>query len=289
MNNATLGIIFGLLALFGGGISNALVKIPSQKEGVNKTVLYRNFFITIFLGVLVLFTLDQAHFDWRYILFTIGLAIFGYIPMYFYFKATTVGKIGVVSPVSAGNTLIAIIIAIVFFHDKLSGYQYLAIAIILAGIGIISLNIREFKASQIFKIESGVPYALIAALGWGIWMPLVKVSIDHLGPYLASFIVELTIFLLALFLVARSKEKLTLKNQSSLLYLIMISIFVLIWEIGYYMGLQIADVSIIVTLSSASPIVVTLFGRIFYKEKLSLKQYFAIALIIVGIVLISIK
>lgn len=289
MDNATLGIFFGLLALLGGGISNALVKTPSQQEGVHRTVFYRNLFIVILLGILVLFTLDQAHFSLGYILLTIGLGIFGYIPMYFYFKATTVGKIGVISPVSSANTLIAVIIAITFFHEKLSNYQYLAITIILLGIGIISLNIKEFKASHIFKIESGVPYALVAALGWGIWMALIKIPIDNLGPYFASFIIELTIMLVALFFVFKSGEKLALKNKTSLSYLIPISLSLMIWEIGYYMGLQVANVSIIVALSSASPIVVAIFGRFFYKEKLSLKQYLAIGLIILGIILISLK
>jgi drug/metabolite transporter (DMT)-like permease len=289
MNNLELGILLGLIALISGGLSNAMVKTPSQVEGVNKTIFYRNLFITILLLALVILTPDKTNFSWKYAIFTFLLAIFGYIPMYYYYKATTVGKIGVVSPVSSGNILIAIILATIFFHERLTSLQYLAIAVIIFGVVLISLNVKDFKSSKIFQVESGIPYALIAALGWGIWMAFVKISIDNLGPYLASFIGELTILLIATFLLIKSKENFGLKTNKSLYFLLPIAIFLFAWEIGYYTGLKVANVSIIVALSSASPIVVALFGRFFYKEKLSSKQYMAIMIIIIGMIALSIK
>jgi uncharacterized membrane protein len=139
------------------------------------------------------------------------------------------------------------------------------------------------------EISSGIPFALIAAIGWGIWMVLIKFPVSELGPYLTSFIIEGGALVIAFLTLKRSNEELKVSDKKVFLYIIPISILMTIWSISYYQGIKISDISVIVAISSASPFVVTLFGKIFYKEELAFKQYLAIALIISGIILISLK
>ncbi|MBU1111419.1 MAG: DMT family transporter, partial [Nanoarchaeota archaeon] len=55
----------------------------------------------------------------------------------------------------------------------------------------------------------------------------------------------------------------------------------------FNMGIQNYNVSIIAAIAFANPLIATLYGKIVYKEKLKLQQYFALAIIIAGIVSIS--
>jgi len=68
----------------------------------------------------------------------------------------------------------------------------------------------------------------------------------------------------------------------------LISLFVVTAAVSYNFGIQYALVSVVVTLSSAAPLVSTLYGRIFLKEKLKFYQYIAILVILTGIIIISI-
>lgn len=288
MSRLTLGIIFGLIACFSAGLSNALVKVPTKELGANKVIFYRNIFNTIFLLIIVLLTLDKATFSPTYILITLGLSFFGYWPMYFFYRAASIGKVGIISPIASANSMIAVILATFLFNEKLSVLQLFSIIVIVVGVILISINPKDFDRSSIFKVSSGIPYALLAALGWGIWMALIKIPITHLGPYLTSFIVEAGALITAFFILRGSRERLVLQNKKLLNYIIPISLLMVLWSVAYYQGVNVSDVSIVVAISSASPVVVALYGRLFYKEKLETKQYFSIALLILGIILLGI-
>lgn len=289
MHSISLGITFGLIALFSAGFANFLIKIPCQKIGPNKLIFYRNIFSTIFLTIILFLTLDQTNFSPKYIFITIGLSAFGYIPMYYFYKAAAIGKIGLVSPITSIDTLIAVLLALAIFNESLSGIQFFAIAGIIVGIVLLSIDLKQFKSSDILKISSGVPYALIAAFGWGIWMVLIKFPVNHLGPYLTSLIIEAGAMVFAFFIMKKSKTSVALDDKKMLLYIIPISLFMVLWSLAYYQGIRIANVSVVLTLSSASPLIVTLLGRFFYKERLDKKQYFSIGLILIGVILLSMK
>ena len=233
--------------------------------------------------------LDETFFSIYYILIALGLSFFGYWPMYFFYRAAAIGKVGVVSPIASANSIVAVILAVWLFNEKLALLQTLSIATIIFGVILLSINLKEFKSSDIFKVSSGIPYALLAALGWGIWMVLIKIPITHLGPYLTSLITEAGGLITAFFILKGSGEKIGIGDKKQLWYIVPISILMVIWSIAYYQGINISNVSVVVAVSSASPVIVTLYGKFFYQEKLLLKQYISIALLAAGIILISIK
>jgi len=289
MDKITLGILFGLSALVFNGLAGALTKKPTQNNDPNKVILYRNIFNSILLFVILLFTLGETEFSPWYILYTIGLSIFGYIPMYYFYKAAKVGKMGVISPVSAGSIIITIVLSFLFLREKISTLQILAMILMIFGIIGLSVDFKGVKKSEIFKTSSGIPYALIAALGWGIWAVLAKFSSEAIGPFLTSFIVEFFAIFVALFLLKRSKENLVLDKKETIWQILPISVCMVLWSLSYYQGIKISNLSIIATLSTASPLVTVIYSRIFYKEKLQLRQYLAIVIIILGILGLSLR
>ena len=56
---------------------------------------------------------------------------------------------------------------------------------------------------------------------------------------------------------------------------------------AYNFGIQMGNVSIVAAIGSANPLVAAIYGKLVYKEKLKNQQYIAIAVVILGIILMS--
>ncbi|MBT4209629.1 MAG: DMT family transporter [Candidatus Komeilibacteria bacterium] len=283
----TIGILFGFIAMLGFGLGNAIAKVPIQKIGSEKTIFYRNVIISILLFLILIFFGQDAVFSTKYILLAFLIAGIGYIPLLFFYKALNLGKVGVVSPVANSSAIFTVLFSIIFFYETISIDQGLAIAIIILGIILISLNPKDLKNSQILKISSGVPYALITSVLWGLVFFLWKIPVNVLGPILTVLIIEFGTMLCSATHIYVTKKDFRLPNKRILKYLFFISLGGAIGGLFFNMGIQRANVSIVSPIAAAAPLVATLYGKFVFKEKISKLQYLAIFIIIIGVVLVS--
>ena len=136
-------------------------------------------------------------------------------------------------------------------------------------------------------MSSGIPYALITCFLWGLVFFLFKFPVTILGPILTSFIIEFGILIYSGINMKFSKIPLKLKDPKILIYVFFVALFGAIGTLFFNLGIKAYDVSIVATLRSANPLVATLFARFVYKEKLIKKQWVAISLILLGIIIIS--
>ena len=280
----SLGIIFGLIAMFGYGLSNAIVQVPVREIGSRKALFYRNIGISIlFLPMLFIFSVKLSP---LYILIAFAIALLGYIPAITFMRALKAGKVGIISPISNSSVIFTILLAVIFFKEKLMLTQLLSIILIIAGIILVSIDFRDLKNSHLFMISSGVPLALITCFLWGIVYFLFKIPVDVLGAVLTSFIIEFGIMIYSGIHLKISKINFSLPKKL-FPYLLFVAIGGAAGTLFFSLGIEIADVSIVSTLTFANPLVAVLYGKFVYKEKLKLQQYAAILLILAGIVLIS--
>lgn len=283
----TIGILFGFIAMLGFGMGNAIAKVPIQKIGSEKTIFYRNVIISILLFFVLIFFGQAAVFSTKYILLAFLIAGIGYIPLLFFYKALNLGKVGIVSPVANSSTIFTVLFSIIFFHETISFGQGLSIAFIILGIILISLNPKDFRNSHLLKISSGIPYALITSVLWGLVFFLWKIPVSVLGPILTVLIVEFGTMLCSATHIYVSKKDFRLPDKRMLKYLFFISLGGAIGGLFFNMGIQRANVSIVSPIAAAAPLVATLYGKVVFKEKISQLQYLAILIIILGVILVS--
>ena len=103
----SLGIIFGLLTMFGYGLSNAMVKTVVEKIGPVRTTFFRNTLVSVILLIVMLFYINQTDFDFSYIVIAIVISFLGYVPLITFYKALNVGKVGVVTPIANSSFIIS--------------------------------------------------------------------------------------------------------------------------------------------------------------------------------------
>ena len=287
MDGVTLGIIFGLIAMFGYGLSNSVTKVPVLKIGSMKTLFFRNVFSSIILFIMLLFYIPQTNFSGIYILYVFFLYVLGYISTIAFFKALGMGKLGIISPIANSSVIFTILLSVIFFKEVLSGSQIFSIIFIILGIILISINFNDLKNSHIFEISSGVPYALVTCLLWGIMFALIKTPVMIIGPVLTSFIIEFGILMCSGIHLKISKISFAVPDHKTLFYIFIVAFFGAVATLSFNMGVVVCSVSIVTVLSNSNPLVAALYGRFVYKEKLSLQQWIALLLILTGIICMS--
>lgn len=283
----TAGVIFGILSMLAFGLGNALSKVPAQKLGGRNSVLFRNLMMSVFLFMIFIFFERNPIISFEYILIAIGVSVIGYLPLFTLYKALDVGKVGVVTPITGSSIFFTVVLSIVFFGERVGVLQGFAIAAIIIGVVLISINFREFRKSHIFDIKSGVPFALVTCLGWGVYAFLFNVPVNVLGPIMTGLITETGILVIGFFAVLFSKEGFRVPDIKTMNYVIMVAFFGVAAVLAYGAGLNSSDVSIVAPIAFANPIVATLYGAVFYGERLKFQQYSGVVLAIMGIVFMS--
>jgi len=283
----SFGIIFGLIAMFGFGIANALVKIPTKKIGIIRTIFVRGIFSSLMLFLILLFFLPETNFDLTYIFIAVIIAIIGYIPLATFFKAIKSGKVGIITPIANSSIIFTVLLSIIFLKESLLATQILAILLIVVGIILTSINFKDLKNSNLFRLESGIPYALVSAILWGVVFFLLKIPVNVLGPILTSFIVEFGIMIFSILHIKVANDPFNFPNRKMLIHIFFIALFAIVGSLFFNLGIERSSVSIVAALTFSAPLVSTLYGKIVYKEKLTTIQYSALFLILLGVILIS--
>ncbi len=285
MNSPVFMALFALLLL---GLSSAFSKIPTGKIGPERVIVFRGVFNVIILGIILAFNFPAVS-SWADLPYALLIAVFGYFPLLFFLKALHLGKMGIVSPISSSYSLITALFAVIFYHEKLNIFQFLCILAVVLGIILISINFRDFKNSHLFDKKSGIGLALLAALFWGIYFFLIKIPTQHFGTYFTSFLVETVILISALISLFWTKKfDLRLPDGMTTSYLFLVSITVSIGVLFYYQALNTGSVAIVSAIGSSAPLIVTMYGAIFMKERLKLQQYCGMVVILLGIIGLSI-
>ena len=274
------GIIFGIISMFGFGLSNGISKKPIIKIGILQTLVIRMRFTTFLLFCLLLFS--KKTYNLKYMLIALGISAFGYIPLLFFYKALEISKVGVVVPIANSYAMFTILGSAILLGETLNSKFILPFGMIIVGIIILSINIKQFKFSK------GLIYAFFASIFWGIFFVFVSFPVNVLGPVFTSFLMEFMGMIISTTHLIIKKQKIEKVSKKTIMEIFLISLFVVTAAVSYNFGIQYALVSVVVTLSSAAPLVSTLYGRIFLKEKLKFYQYIAILVILTGIIIISI-
>ncbi len=280
------GVLFGILSMFGFGIANSLIKKPSQEYGVLRTLFYRTLFSTLMLSFVFLFFINSSGLSLPYLFLALILSFIGFVPLASLFKAIEYGKLGVVIPTANSSAIITVLLAALFYGETLTIPQFLSFLMIIIGIILLTINPSDFKSSDIFKLKSGVPYAFLTFFLWGMLFFLYKIPVLVLGPFLLAALIEFGILVPTT--ITMSAKRISFKAEKKLLlYAFLIAFFAGFASLSFNIGITRDGVGIVTVLASSSPLISTIYGKMIYKEKLTLRQYIASFVVILGVALLG--
>jgi transporter family protein len=239
--------------------------------------------VIMFIGIsIILFTKMPVN------TYTVSLILlsgaFSAIGITSFTKGLSVGNISIVAPIASEWGLVAAILGTVFLGEVLGPLQFLFIAMILIGTFLASVPSEGMKRGK--KLHSGVPYAVSALIGWGVYFFILAILVGQIGWFDTSFlpILATVVFLFAYARISHSR----LKPVKPAFYdVLAMAALLVISLMAYNAALLFTYVNIVAPISSSAVAITVLFAFILFKERLSARQLIGIAMIIAGIVALA--
>lgn len=282
-------VLFGIIAMIGYGLGDAIAKKPIQQIGVQQTIFIRGMVITLIYIIALLVYPFEVSFHWSSFLLSILLTLLGYFTITAFYKALEIENISTVSSIAHASVIITVLLSIVVYKEKLTTITMLAVVLLCLGILLISRNkLNNSSRQTVSPFSKGVLLAGITALLWGVVWFLMRIPVEAQGAMLTSIILEGGIMVCSLcYLLSKGQVKGEEIKRWPLWTLIIVGFFSAIGTLALTLGVTYYPTSIVAALTFASPLVATIYARMVYQEKMNIVQSLAIMLILSGIILVS--
>lgn len=282
-----LAVLFGLLSMLGFALANTFSQPLSRNIGSAPLLLLREVTICIVLGVISFATFGSLHGNYTWLLYAFILGFVGYLPLLSFTHGVKTSRISIIAPIAGTSTLVTVLLAAGFLGSHISSLQWVAVSLVIVANILVSVNIKDLRQSSVMQLSSGIPFALIAALGWGLFFFFIVYPTRHIGPWWGAFGVELGVTAAAALHIAATKQKIVWR-QAAKPAVIANGLFICIGTAAYTIGVRHYSIPIVATFASSPAIVSSFLGIYLFKEKLRNLEIVAATVMIIGVVVISI-
>lgn len=294
---------WALIALIAWGVADLFYKKGNDPKDANsalKTVVM----VGLVMGLHVLFyyvIYEGIAYDWHNLI--------RYLPVSsMYILSMTLGYVGlryielsISSPISNSSGAVSAMLTFFLLGGTMANVQFFAVALISIGIFLLSLfEKQEFDAE--LKQEGAVVERKYRIGPIAIIFPILYCIIDGLGTFLdgyyleykqimpedqANMSYELTFLIVSL--IAWAYLELVKKDNVFVFRERDRGLAAIFETLGqfFYVGAISTNAIIVAPMIASYSIVSVILGRIFLKEKLSVKQYLVVAIIMIGIAILG--
>ena len=287
-------IALSLITMVLFGTANVLQKIPVNRIGAVKFISSRGLItslITFFFACINFKT--SVILDPITLLLGVLLAAVSYLGLYFFNMGLSKSKAGIVIPISFSRVIFTTLIGILFLGEIVKTARLFWMLPIIAGVILVSLDLKALKVKDEI-LRQGIIYSLLAAFFWGITIPLFGLFSNKLGLFTYAFIIEFTVLIISLIQTKISNRKQPLLPTKSELkqswkVILLVSAAGAFASITMNAAYATGLITIVAAITSISPLVSILIGRLFLHEKMNAQQYFGAVVIIMGVIGISLS
>lgn len=295
----TIGVILAL----GAAIMNAVQQL-CIRTGTDRGKVYDGVFIVMCVNLLILAPLIIIMYFPNYGLTRLSLLSFaaagllgtllGRLFMY-----TSIDRIGAsrTSPITASHALFASFLGIVFLEETMSPLHVLAIILIVGGISFIAWETSADNSQNIsnkkFIIIMLIPFGAAVAYGWE---PIFATTgLNEGTPPLVGLFIKTTGATAGLLIYLRWRATLSVPSVDTFLqskWFILAGIANTLFLSAYYFALSLAPVNVVVPISITNVMIVVILSAMFmpdHLENVSWKLIFSSAIVMIGVVIISIQ
>ena len=206
-----------------------------------------------------------------------------------YFRALQLGDVNKVVPIDKSSTVLTILLAIVFLGEPVSWFK--GIAVILIGIGTFMMIEKKADSGENPEKKRWLLYAVLSAVFASLTSILGKIGIDGVESNLGTAIRTCVVLVMAWLIVFIKGKQHTLKGMAQTEFgsISLPGVAPVASWLCYYKALQDGLASVVVPIDKLSILVSIGFSALVFKEHLSKKAAFGLALIVVGTLMMLIK
>jgi len=282
-----LSLGYGILSLISFGFGDFFSKRVMAGVGYLRLLVYSQ--LVSLVPVLLLgavFTLSVPS-SLTTVAIILASGVCSFSALFLFYKGLEAGKASVITPVFSAYAIVAIVLSFAVFGEVLSLWQIACVAMTL--IGVFTITLMSDSGERAWS--SGIPYALGSMFSAGVGSVLIKLVSDDIGGIAALFFNRLlAVVTLAVVgvMYIRNHPRSRANEGFPLRSIILIGLAEFAGFSSFVLGLDVGMVSLVTTLSSASPAVTVVLAQVFLRERLVQIQKFATVLVILGILFLSI-
>ncbi len=286
----TVWLLFAFGSAFFAGITAILAKCGIKKTDSTVATAVRTVIVLAvsWLMVFIVGSQDQIRsIDGVTLLFLILSGLSTGASWLCYFRALQVGDINKVVPVDKSSTVLTIILAFIFLHEKIS---------ILKGAGVILIAVGTFlmieKKDTVHAAEKGKGWFLYAA-GSAVFASLTsilgKIGITGIESNLGTAIRTGTVLIMAWLMVLVTGKISDVRRipKNELIFICLSGLATGASWLCYYKALQGGPASVVVPVDKLSILVTIVFSYFVFHEKLSKRSAVGLAAIVIGTVIMT--
>ena len=282
-------IVFAFASALFAGLTSILAKCGIRKTDSNVATAIRTIVVLIFSWIMVFLVGAQSEIGalstktWIFLILS-GLATGA--SWLCYFRALQLGDVNKVVPIDKSSTILTILLAFLFLHEKITGLKL--VCVILIGAGTFLMITKKENADAGEKSgKSWLLYAVLSAVFAAATSILGKVGMQGISSNLGTAIRTVVVLVMAWIVVFVTGKQGTIKNieKRELTFICLSGIATGASWLCYYKALQDGLASVVVPIDKLSILVSIAFSYLVFHEKLSKKALFGLVLIVAGTLL----
>ncbi|KLK99429.1 hypothetical protein XJ18_10685 [Bacillus pumilus] len=280
-------MLFGLIAAFCFGLSDFMITQATRKVQTLTALLGIQFIASLLLGVFILTQsphIDKSSISIMAWLGIAGISVINFIGTLLLYRAFEKGTLSIVSPIGSGFAVVTAILA--FVGGERLPFNSI-IGVILLIIGVFTVTRSSNKAGQQVTL-SGIPEAIIASICIGFYFWAIGYITPHLGVILPVLITRIIQFFCAFVLLRIKRIQLPRISLSIGMVLVVAALLDTGALLSFNMGQAVDYTTSTTALTSLYSVVTILMAGLILKEKLIKSQWAGIAIILLGVMIVSI-
>ncbi|MCR8645392.1 EamA family transporter [Paenibacillus sp. N1-5-1-14] len=286
-------VIYAFCAALFAGLTSILAKIGIQNTDSNLATALRTGIVVIFAWIIVFAgNIQHTIYDisFKSLLFLILSGLTTGASWIFYFRALQLGNVNVVVPIDKSSTIITILFAIIVLGESVTILKIISIAAIGIGTYMMIQKQKQNVEQSVSRSTNWIWYAGLSAFFAAITAILGKVGIEDVNSNLGTAIRTIVVLIMAWLIVFMTKKQHGIKqiDKKGWTFITLSGIATGLSWLFYFRALQEGPASIVVPIDKLSILVTIIFAYIVLKEKLSIKAFVGLILIIAGTLLLLI-
>lgn len=285
-----LWILSAVFSALFAGLTSILAKCGIKKTDSDLATALRTIVVLLFSWIMVFVVGSQStlgDIKPMSLLFLVLSGIATGASWICYFKALSMGDINKVVPIDKSSTILTVLLAIICFGET-SNVVVKLIATFILAVGIL-LMVEKKKTEQKTEKRGWMLYAVLSAVFAALTSILAKVGISGVESNLGTAIRTGVVLILAWAIVLGKGKHKQIKSldKKELVFISLSGIATGASWLCYYYAIQMGEVSVVVPIDKLSIIVTVAFSYIVFKEKLLLKSFIGLALMVAGTLLMA--
>lgn len=285
-------VLYAFGSAFFAGLTSILAKCGIKKADSNVATAIRTIVVLIFSWIMVFVVgaqgqiMDVSAKAWIFLILS-GIATGA--SWLCYFRALQIGDVNRVVPIDKSSTILTIILAFIFFREEISALKLVCVVLITIGtyMMITKKEISQDEQDKTKGSHGWLFYAVLSAVFASLTSILGKVGIEEINSNLGTAIRTAVVLIMAWIVVFVTGKQHTIKHieKNELGFICLSGLATGSSWLCYYKALQDGLASVVVPIDKLSIVVTIAFSYIVFKERLTIKSFAGLVLIIAGTLL----